>query len=356
MEGERGFSELISEHLKVLMDETLSHYGRESREYKALFYQYKKTEAERFHSPEHNLKHYEAGYKEKGLEHVERLYKRQASVDISLSCLSHCRYCLRQNYRLNAFTADDIGTVTEYLSEDENLKEVLISGGDPLLSHRILIPFMDSIIKNAPNIRIIRIGTRIPVQGPEYMPESVLDFCREHREVNYEIALQVNHSIELQPESLKCINKMQEAGIRVYAQNVLLRGVNDDLCSLIDLYDNLRYIGVESHYLFHPVPIVNTGQFRMPIKEFLDFARLLSSSGEIPGRAKPLFAVMTDVGKVVLYHNTIGENDEKGYIDIKTGYRKEDREKWHKGYVLPKTAYVDDEGYIHVMYLDGESR
>ncbi len=350
------FPELISPYLQDLMDRIRAEKGENSPEYRALQYQYRATDEETMPTKEHNRKHYEAGYDStSALRYMERLYKRQATIDITLACASHCRYCLRQNYDLGAMTPEDMAEVADILSQDQYLKEVLITGGDPLLAHQILLPLMDQIIKKAPNIRILRIGTRLPVQNPALISDDIYDFfTKHHKEVTFEVAMQINHAVELQPQARESIRHLQDAGAHLYAQNVLLRNVNDSMESLIELYDELRYLNIESHYLFHPVPIEGTHRFRMPLTEFLKYARLLTASGEIPGRCKPMFSLMTDVGKVTLYEGTLGEKDPDGYYDICTGYRLEDRQRWHLGYVLPDTASVDADGYIHVRYLDGD--
>lgn len=350
------FKELISPYLKNLMEDVKSKYGQNSREYRALYYQYCATDEEALATRENNSKHYEAGYDSaSSIRFMERLYKRQATVDITLACVAHCRYCLRQNYNLDVMTEDDMKELSGIISKDPYLKEILITGGDPLLAHNILIPFMEYLIKLAPNIRIIRIGSRLPVQDPHLMSENVYNFFENHKkDVAFEVAMQINHAVELQPAARESIERLKDAGVRLYAQNVLLRNVNDSMDSLIELYDELRYLNIESHYLFHPVPIERTHQFRIPLTEFLDFARLCTASGEFSGRSKPMFSLMTDVGKVTLYEGCLGKKDPDGYYDVYTGYRLEDRQKWHVDYRLPDSAYIDENGFIHVKYLDGE--
>ena len=214
---------------------------------------------------------------------------------------------------------------------------------------------MDKIIKEAPNIRIIRIGTRLPVQNPEYLNNKILEFFSDNRnKVYFEVALQINHVIEFQEETERCIRELQSVGVTIYSQNVLLKDVNDSMESLIQLYDTLRYQRVESHYLFHPVPIVRTAQFRMPLTRFLQFSKELTASGEIPGRCKPMFSIMTDVGKCTLYHGTIGGKSPEGFYDIYTGYSLEERYKWNPNYRLPEGTRVDKAGKIIVKYLDGD--
>ncbi|MDE6603800.1 MAG: 4Fe-4S cluster-binding domain-containing protein [Lachnospiraceae bacterium] len=356
MNNKHNFNEVISKYLQNLMCNTEKRYGKESSEYKALYYQYVKTDAELMEMREHNDKHYEAivDCEQKGLRYIERLYKRQATIDLTTACSAHCRYCLRQNYESISLNQEDENAIMEYLAKDEYLKEILITGGDPLLVVDKLIHVMERIINEAPNIRIIRIGTRVPVQNPEQLDKKLLEFFNNNnKKVFFEIALQINHKIELQSETQRCIRELQRVGVCIYAQNVLLKNVNSSMETLIELYDALRYEHIETHYLFHPVPISRTAQFRMPLDEFLNFARLLTSSGEIPGRSKPMFSLMTDIGKCTLYEGTLRKTNVKEYVDVKTAYRLEERLKWNPQYKLPASARIADDGTLIVRYMDG---
>lgn len=356
MNNKHTFNEVISKYLQNLMCNTEKRYGKESSEYKALYYQYVKTDAELMEMREHNDKHYEAivNCEQKGLRYIERLYKRQATIDLTTACSAHCRYCLRQNYESISLNQEDENAIMEYLAKDKYLKEILITGGDPLLVVDKLIHVMERIINEAPNIRIIRIGTRVPVQNPEQLDKNLLEFFNNNnKKVFFEMALQINHKIELQSETQRCIRELQGVGVCIYAQNVLLKNVNSSLETLIELYDVLRYEHIETHYLFHPVPISRTAQFRMPVDEFLNFARLLTSSGEIPGRSKPMFSLMTDIGKCTLYEGTLTKTNVKEYVDVHTAYRLEERLKWNPQYKLPASARIADDGTLIVRYMDG---
>lgn len=355
MQGKTQFPELISSYIMELMNKRKENYGVSDPGYKALYYQYVQTEDEMKEMKECNAKHYEASMGIKsGLQYLERLYKRQATIDLTMVCNAHCRYCLRQNYDLYKMSESDMQEIVSYIAKDNFLKEILITGGDPLLVPEQLMRLMDMLIVQAPNIKIIRIGSRLPMHNPMNLSEELLNYFDKNKsKVKFELGIQVNHIIELQPETVECIKNIQRHGVQVYAQNVLLKNVNDSLEALIELYDTLRYLNIESHYLFHPVPMLRTAQFRMSLQDFLSLARQLTASGEIPGRSKPMFTLMTDVGKCTLYAGMLREKDKNGYYDIYTGYKLQERQKWHEGYQLPESALVDAEGYIHVKYLDG---
>jgi lysine 2,3-aminomutase len=128
--------------------------------------------------------------------------------------------------------------------------------------------------------------------------------------------------------------------------------VNDNINALSQLYDELRYIGVIPHYLFHAVPMKGTDNFRTTVRRGIDLIKELTSSGFVSGRAKPDYALMTDVGKVTLYENTILGTEGK-YLLIKTMYKFDDRKSWNPSYILPELAFVNSDGTISVKYLDG---
>lgn len=350
------FKQKVPAYLEHLLEKIGSEYGEKSPEYYAIYNQYFYSTLEDSVEEEHNLKHYEAAVGSKGRlpRGLERLYRRQLVIDLTMVCAAHCRYCLRSNYDPFQIKRSDIEGIVAYISSDGHLKELLITGGDPFIVPRLLMELISEVVKKAPNIQIIRIGTRLPVQSPDKFDEELFDFFKSYRQsVRFECAIQINHAIELQEHPRKIIEALQDSGVRIYSQNVLLKNVNDNIATLVQLYDNLRYMGVEAHYLFHPVPLVGTHHFRPSIAKALDLVKELTSAGQISGRIKPMLSLMTDVGKVTLYEGTLGAKDEDGYYDVRTSYRVEDRLRWNPDYLLPDTTQVDDQGRIIVKYLDG---
>jgi len=356
LDGE--FKEKISGYIRNQLEKVKIQYGEKSREFKALAYQYVYDEEEKAESNLVNTKHYESVVQDTESQEfptgIERLYKRQLVIDITMVCAAHCRYCLRAYYDPIQITKKDIDKIVEYSGKDPYLKEYLVTGGDPLMTPVLLKYLVSETASKAPNIKIIRIGTRVPVQAPERMKDELFSFLENYKDkFQFEIGLQVNHRVELTNECIEVIQKLQKAGAKVYSQNVLLKGVNDDEESLLQLYDELRYLGVESHYLFHTIPMKGTSHLRTSVQSGLDLIQRLTCSGRISGRAKPMYALMTDIGKIVLYEGSIIEKDAEENIHLKTNYRLEDRTKWNPGYILPDSAHVGEDGYIRVKYLDG---
>ena len=134
----------------------------------------------------------------------------------------------------------------------------------------------------------------------------------------------------------------------------IAQGVNDNLQALVDLYGKMREIGIEAHYLFHSVPMRGMHHLRTSVHLGLDLSKDLTNSGLISGRAKPMYALMTDIGKITLYDGTLLGKDANNRLLVQSNYKLEDRLNWNPDWKMPETAEVDDNGYLRVWYLDGE--
>lgn len=354
------FKEKISPFLKKKLDDIASRYGTDSSQYKGLAIQYVLDERELADCGEENLKHYEAGVDavtEHGhLPGLERLYKKTLVIEPTLICSAHCRYCLRQNYGKHTLTEEQLESVAKYCGSPENrehLNEVLITGGDPMLIPKRMNFLLDALTQHAPNIRIIRIGTRLMTQNPDLFDDAAFSIFKERPNFRFEIATQINHPVEFFPETKELFKKLNDLGCRIYCQNVLLKGVNDNLETLVELYDTMRQHALEAHYLFHCVPMRGTHHLRTTVRKGLELVRGLSSGGRMSGRAKPMFAAMTDIGKIVFYEGTILEQ-KSGRLLLQSAYRHEDRLVWNPSWSLPDHTEVDPNGFLRVWYLDGE--
>jgi lysine 2,3-aminomutase len=358
--AKRQFRELITPFLRDRLRELAVRFGPESAPYQALARQYVRDAEEDEHAPEANLRHYEAevgchGPGGADIPGIERLYRRTLVIEPTLACAAHCRYCIRANYPRHNLTEAQLEEVARYCGsagQRDELREVLVTGGDVLLVPDRVNHLLEALVRHAPNIRVARIATRIPVQDPRRINAEVLRCFEGKAPLRIELGTQINHAVELCPPVVEGLRRIMERGARVYAQNVLLRGVNDNLDALVDLYDGLRDLGIESHYLFHSVPLQGTAHLRTTLERTIELARALTSCGALSGRAKPMIAAMTDIGKIVLYEGTILARDGQ-YVLLQSSYRLEDRRRWNPAWRLPATADVDKDGFLRVWYLDG---
>ncbi len=343
----------VHKYTQELLDRAKREHGEESDAYRGIFNQY-------FRMPStgpsvgNNTRHFDAVMSDEFPERLERLYRRVVVIDMLSACASECVFCVRGLYDRHTLGSDQINAIADFLKTDQDITEILITGGDPLISPRKLSELLNSVATRASNITTVRMGTRLPVQNPgAFTSETYQIFAEFSNSFVFEIGVQINHPFELQPEAVDVIQRLQRAGVRLYSQNVLLKGVNDSIDTLRELYDRERMLRFIPHYLFHAVPMVGTDEFRTSVQKGLDLARELANSGFVSGLAKPMFTLMTDIGKVTPYEGSIIKKEDR-LLTLRTSYRLEDRLQWNPSYKLPASATPNEHGTLDVVYVDGE--
>jgi lysine 2,3-aminomutase len=251
---------------------------------------------------------------------------------------------------------DDIEHAARYIGSvgvRDELDEVLITGGDPLMSLPLLRHSLQQLADHAPNIRTIRIGTRVPFHDPARVNDAMLILFQNFPQFHFELGLNINHPVEFWPESVEALDRLKAIGVRLYNQHPLLKGVNDDLETLVELYELLRAHRIEAHYLFHAIPMRGMSHHRTSLDHGLRLANQLCSSGAFSGRAKPRFAVLSDIGKIVLYDGVIADrNEDDGTVLLRSGYTIEERQRWNPAWVKPESVLIENEGRMMTWYQD----
>ena len=355
------FKELISPFLDGKIQEAEKKFGAGSPQHLALTLQYVADPREDHIEPgRERRRHYEAELLQDAsgetLKGVERLYRRTALIEPSTVCAANCRWCLRGQYPTFTMSAAQITGAAKYFGSPavrDDLREILITGGDPFMVRVLLEYTIDQIVMHAPNIEIIRIGSRIPTQDPARVDDALLAVLTKYPHIRVEVGTHINHPIEFWPESVEAFRRITDRGIRIYNQHPLLKGVNDDLPVLSEMYDLMRHCAIEAHYLFHCIPMRGMQHHRTTVAKGLELIRALVSSGKFSGRAKPQFFAMTDIGKVPFYEGTIVDRKGRDLL-LQSGYRLEDRLQWNPTWQMPEAALVDEQGYLRVWYPDGQ--
>ena len=356
------FKELISPFLKAKIAEAEEQWGKTSPQYLALARQYIRDPLENLVRPIERRRHYECevtiDFEGRPLVGVERLYRRTILIEPSTVCAAHCRWCLRGQYPVQTMTKPDITRAARFSGAEaqrEDLREVLITGGDPLMSLPLLRFTLEALDEHADNIKVVRIGSRVPFQDPERINDTMLEMFAGYRpRFRFEIGVNVNHPVEFWPETVAAIERLQGVGVRFYNQHPLLKGVNDDLDTLIEHYGLLRDLDIEAHYLFHAIPMRGMSHHRTSVDRGLELATAISSCGGFSGRAKPRYAILSDIGKIVLYHDSIVERRPGDQtLLIRSGFKYEDRMKWNPSWQKPESVVVLNDGTMLTWYLDG---
>jgi lysine 2,3-aminomutase len=324
----------------------------DSRTVEILERQYLRDPREDVVTPGDVSRHYEAAIPE--LPGVERIYRSTALVQPTTTCAAHCRWCLRAYYEPLQMSPEQIEAFARYCGHPDRaheLTEVLVTGGDPLLVPKKIELLLELLARHAPNIHTFRVGTRVPLQAPERIDESLLEIFRAFAST-VELAVHVNHSLELFPEVIDALERIRRTGVRMYNHTVLLRGVNDTAPDLVALCDRLRSLGIESHYLFHCIPMAGMHHHRTSVARGLALARELSSGGSVSGRSRPVFALLTAVGKVVPYEGAIAGREGTRLL-IRTEYDAAERVRMNPSWQMPEAAFTGPDGRLMVWYEDG---
>ena len=216
-------------------------------------------------------------------------YPDRALLVATQHCAVLCRHCMRKRAWTPAAASTppaDFGPALAYLREHPGIREVLISGGDPLLLPEETLFGLLAALRALPHIEMLRLGSRLPVVLPQrFTPE----FCARLGAVPpVWLATQFNHPRELTPETAQAVGNLLRAGIPVVNQTVLLRGVNDDAPTLAALCTGLLRQRVKPYYLFHGDPVAGALHFRTGVERGL--ALLAELERTVSGLAVPAFA------------------------------------------------------------------
>lgn len=244
-----------------------------------------------------------------------RRYGDRVLLLATSACAVRCRHCTRKNTlggMESRWTRQRLRAFQLWLSARPDIREVLISGGDPLLLEtRALMRLLDAI-RAVPGIEILRIGTRAPVVLPQRVTP---ELCRALKSVHpLWLNTHFNHPAEITPDSSRACGRLADAGIPLGNQTVLLRGINDRMEILEALFRGLLRIRVRPYYLLQCDPVRGTAHFRVPLSRGLDLMQRLRA--RLTGLAIPQFVV--DVprggGKVPLLPDTVVGREGNDWI------------------------------------------
>ncbi len=217
---------------------------------------------------------------------VHRFEDRVLVVAMSF-CPVQCRHCTRKNLLKghSIITKQSLPSVIKYIKSKPQIREVLISGGDPLiLSGRELLGLVNAFAE-LDQIDAVRIGTRIPCTLPMRITPKLAELLGESKKVW--INTQFNHSLELTPWSRRACGLLVDAGIPVSNQCVLLAGINDNADELVKLFTGLQKMRVRPYYAFIGDEVKGTSHFRVSEEKAAQLEEEVSE--RVGGLALPRF-------------------------------------------------------------------
>jgi len=190
-------------------------------------------------------------------------YTDRCLAIVTETCAVYCRHCNRKRFWSqpnHVSLKSRFREMVRYIASNPQIREVIISGGDPLiLDNNTLEKFLSSL-KAIPHVEVLRIGSRTPVVMPMRITKDLCRMFKRYRPLWFNT--QFNHPVEITPEAAHACDMLQDAGIPVSNQSVLLKGVNDSPAVMKDLLYGLQKISVRPYYLFHCDPARGCAHFR----------------------------------------------------------------------------------------------
>jgi lysine 2,3-aminomutase len=206
-------------------------------------------------------------------------------------CSVYCRYCTRA--RLvgasgeRALKKTDVDRAIEYLESTPAVRDVLISGGDPLSLDEDRLEYILARLRSIEHLEFVRIGTKQPVVQPMRVTPTLTRMLRKYHPLW--MSLHFTHPSEITPEVAEACGRLADAGIPLGSQTVLLKGVNDDVGTLKRLFHALLQIRVRPYYLYQCDPISGSSHFRTTVDQGLDLIQALR--GHTTGYAVPNYVI-----------------------------------------------------------------
>lgn len=246
---------------------------------------------------------------------IQQKYPDIILLRLASTCYAYCRFCFEKERTLRQAVKTAVGLsqfkkALEVISEKKEVRQVLISGGDPLvIPDELLFRYISEIAK-IPHISTIRINTRSLLHNPfrvnkkfvnglaKIQTESWKSSERE-RGVSIQLGVHFNHEKELSPEALTAIRLLRKKGIGVYNQSVLLKGINDNSEILANLFRKLLLENVRLHYLSHAMPVPGTAHLRTSVVAGQKIMKELRQMKEFRGQL-PYFETSHFKGKQIV--------------------------------------------------------
>ena len=239
-------------------------------------------------------------------------YRDRALLLAGGSCAGLCRYCFRRVWMSApaAFISDgELEPVLACLESRRAIREILVSGGDPLGACDGELSELFRKLRKANPLILIRLCSRFPITNPARITPETIALLARSRPLR--IVTHINHPTELSQASRAVLASAVEAGIPVHVQTVLLRGINDNAETLAELFRECLGLGLSPYYLFQLDLAPGTAHFRVPLREGLSIYRELTRL--ISGLGLPAYALDLPGGggKIRLHENAIAGEEER---------------------------------------------
>ena len=240
------------------------------------------------------------------------------------ACPVYCRFCFRREMvgpGKGGLSPSELAEALAYIRSHTEIWEVVLTGGDPFILSPRRMRQLTEALAETDHVKIIRWHSRVPVVEPERVTDELASSLVAPGITSW-VAIHANHPRELEPDARAAIARLAKAGVNLVSQTVLLKGVNDDVETLVSLMRAFVEAGVKPYYLHHPDLARGTSHFRLSIEDGLKLTRALRA--KLSGLAQPLYVLDLPggYGKVPL--------DSQNVVKTERGHRIRDLGgQWH---------------------------
>lgn len=223
---------------------------------------------------------------------VVHRYPDRALLKPILVCPVYCRFCFRREAVGDAdgtLSPAELDDAFAYLSGRSEIREIIVTGGDPLMLNAARLADLVARVSALPHIEVLRFHSRVPVADPERVSAVLAAALGSTDSLAVWVSVHVNHPRELSAQARAALKRLADAGVPLISQSVLLKGVNDDPAVLEALFRALIRNRVRPYYLHHPDLTRGTSHFRPTIAEGQAIMRALR--GRLTGIAQPTYVL-----------------------------------------------------------------
>lgn len=216
-------------------------------------------------------------------------YKRRLLVITTGTCAVNCRYCFRRHfpYGDNQLAQAEWQSVIDYVKHHPEINEIILSGGDPLMMKDSLLADKVRKLEDLPQIKRLRIHSRLPVVIPARVCDEMLAWIKASR-LDIVMVWHINHANEIDEELVQAAHRLKRAGVTLLNQGVLLKGINDSVDAQVNLSEAVFSAGILPYYMFTLDPVEGAAHFDIHIE---DAQRLMGKvAAELPGYLVPRLA------------------------------------------------------------------
>ena len=253
---------------------------------------------------------------------VTRRYADRLIIKVTNQCAMYCRHCQRRRAigeKDLAMPREDLQEAIEYIRNNEEIRDVLLTGGDGFMLDNQTIAWLLDELDQIPHLEIKRFGSRTPVTIPQRIDDELCRILSEHLPLY--VNTHFNHPLEVTPRAQEACFKLARAGVGLGNQTVLLKGVNNDPFIIRKLNQDLLKIMVKPYYIFHAKAVKGTSHFRTKVEEGIEIMEKLR--GYTSGLAVPAFVINAPhgLGKTPMLPEYLVSSG-KDYLMIRTWENK----------------------------------